>query len=189
MIARGRSELGGDVGQVWLFGGHQDEHIRQARAGLRPSGDLSGASAPCNLPHMTTPLLCLLFFAAWTIGLVVLGIGPIRVGKVLLGGARPNSFPADTPHGSPAYRRLLRAHLNAVENLPVFATIVVVAHLANISSARFDQLAVTVAVARVAQTIAHISSGRSLIVNVRFACFAVQEVCLIWMIVLIALSS
>ncbi len=46
---------------------------------------------------MTTPLYALLWFTVWTIGIATVGIGAWRVGNVLLGKAKPNAFPADTP--------------------------------------------------------------------------------------------
>ncbi len=130
---------------------------------------------------MSTPLLCLLAFAAWTLSLVVFGIGAIRVGKVLFANERVNAFPADKAHGGPAYRRLLRAHLNCVENLPVFGAVVVIAELIAVHGTLMDRLAVIYVAARLCQTIAHISSGRSLVINVRFSFFLVQLTCVIWM--------
>ena len=138
---------------------------------------------------MSTPLFCLLLFVTWTLALVVFGIGPIRVGKVLLGKARPNAFPADQPHGGAAYRRLLRAHLNCVENLPVFGAVVVVAELAQVQGLLMDRLAMVYVAARVCQSVAHISSGRSLVTNVRFGFFLVQLTCLGWMLGLLLAAA
>ncbi len=138
---------------------------------------------------MSTPLFCLLLFVTWTLALVVFGIGPIRVGKVLLGKARPNAFPADQPHGGAAYRRLLRAHLNCVENLPVFGAVVVVAELAQVQGLLMDRLAMVYVAARVCQSVAHISSGRSLVINVRFGFFLVQLTCLGWMLGLLLAAA
>ncbi len=130
---------------------------------------------------MTVPLTCLLAFAAWTLALVVFPIGAIRIPKVLLGRAKANDFPADEPHGSPAYGRVLRAHLNCVENLPVFGAVVVVAHLAGVGSPIFDRLALVYIAARVLQSIVHISSGSALAVTTRFHFFLAQIVCVVWM--------
>lgn len=135
---------------------------------------------------MTTPLWCLLFFAAWTLALVLGGVGAYRVGNVLLGRARPNAFPADTPHGPDWYRRLMRAHANCVENLPIFGAVVLVGHLVGLQDGSFGTLALVTVLARVGQTLAHISSGRSLVINVRFTFFAVQVGCVLAMMALIA---
>lgn len=126
---------------------------------------------------MTPPLWALLGFVIWTLMLVVAGVGAWRVAQVLLGRARPNAFPADTPHGPDWYRRLMRAHANCVENLPIFGSLVVVGHLVGLVGGSFGTLALTALGARVGQSIAHVSSGRSLVVNVRFAFFLVQLVC------------
>jgi len=132
---------------------------------------------------MTTPLWCLLFFVAWTLTLVLGCIGAFRVIDVLLGKARPNAFPADTPHGPDWYRRATRAHANCVENLGPFAAVVLIGHAIGLTSGNFATLAEVYVAARVGQTLAHLASGRSLVVNVRFAFFLTQIVCLGAMIV------
>ncbi|GDX78280.1 hypothetical protein LBMAG42_00910 [Deltaproteobacteria bacterium] len=134
---------------------------------------------------MTVPLYCLLFFAMWTLLVVFFGIGVFRVGNVLLGRAKPNSFPADTPHGPDWYRRVARAHANCVENLGPFGAVVLVGHLVGLTDGSFANLALAYVAARVAQTIAHIASGRSLVINIRFTFFITQLVCLGAMVVMI----
>jgi hypothetical protein len=52
----------------------------------------------------------------------------------------------------------------------------------------FDVLAVVYVVARVGQTTAHVSSGRSRAVLVRFTFFSTQLICLGIMLVLTAMS-
>ena len=127
---------------------------------------------------MTTPLWCLLGFVAWTLFLLTL-IGVARVSKVLTGAAQPNQFPAGVPHGSDAYWRLNRAHLNCLENLPLFASVVLIATVAGIRSGTLDVLARIVLGARIGQSLAHLSSGGNVAVNVRFAFFLTQVVCLV----------
>jgi uncharacterized MAPEG superfamily protein len=143
---------------------------------------------------VTTPLGCLLFFAAWTLGLVLLGIGPYRIGQIALGKASPRAFPADQPHGPDTYRRLLRAHANCVENLPVFAAVVLTGMATHTADAwphdvhhRFGVLAIVYVCARVAQSAAHIVSGRSIAIYARFGFFVVQLVTIVWMGLLVAL--
>lgn len=134
---------------------------------------------------MTPPLYALVAFCAWTLTLLVAGIAPYRVGKVLLGQAKPNSFPASTPHGPDWYQRLLRAHLNCVENLPVFGGLVLVGAVSGLRDPTFDLLSQVYIVARVAQSIAHVSSGRNLVINIRFTFFSVQACCaagMIWLL-------
>jgi uncharacterized MAPEG superfamily protein len=125
---------------------------------------------------MTTPLWCLLGFVAWT--LILLGlVGVARVSQVVAGRAKPTDFPAGVPHGSDAYWRLNRAHLNCIENLPVFGSLVLIATVAGIRSATLDTLARVVLGARVGQSLTHLSSGGVVAVNVRFAFFLAQIVC------------
>ena len=124
---------------------------------------------------MPVPLSCLLGFVVWTL-LLVLCIGATRVALVMQGKARPNAFPADAPHGGELYRRLLRAHLNCLENLPLFGAVVLTAQVLGVGGATLDLLARVYLGARVAQSCIHISSGRSRAVNMRFFAFLTQLV-------------
>jgi uncharacterized MAPEG superfamily protein len=126
---------------------------------------------------MTTPLWCLLGFVAWALVLLV-AIAIARVSKVLRGKAQPTDFPAGVPHGSDAYWRLNRAHLNCLENLPLFASVVLIASVAGLQSATLDMFARTYLAARVCQSLAHVSSGSATAVNVRFSFFLIQFICL-----------
>jgi uncharacterized MAPEG superfamily protein len=119
----------------------------------------------------------LLGFAAWTVLLVVTTIGYTRVSAVLRGEARANSFNAAVPHGSEGYQRCMRAHVNCVENLPVFATLVLLGAATGLDSSLFETAALCVLPARLGQSIAHIASGRSRVVLVRFGFFCVQLTC------------
>jgi uncharacterized MAPEG superfamily protein len=138
---------------------------------------------------MTVGLACLLGFAAWTLLLVAAGIGGVRIPKVLTGKAKPNAFPADVPHGSDRYRRTMRAHANCVENLPIFAAVVVPAAFLGLRSGPFDLLPAVFLGARVAQSLTHIASGTPVAVNVRFGFFLVQLVCIVWLGVLVVLAA
>ena len=122
---------------------------------------------------MTTPLLCLALYAAWAM-VLVLSIGSWRAMQVLTGKKKPNEFPSGTQHGTDAYWRLNRAHLNTLENLPIFAAVVVVSHLANLSNPQVDTACIVVIVARVAQSLIHVSSNTSVAVNLRFTAFLTQ---------------
>lgn len=131
---------------------------------------------------MTIPLWCLLGFAVWTLLILIVVVAPFRIGSVVGGKAGPASFPADTPHGPDWYRRVMRAHANCVENLPVFAVVVIVGHLSGLRDPAFDTMSQVYLGARVCQTAMHIASGRGLIINVRFTFFLVQLICLAGMI-------
>jgi uncharacterized MAPEG superfamily protein len=127
---------------------------------------------------MTTPLWCLAGFVVWTL-LLLLGVAGARVSKVLSGQATAADFPSGVPHGSDAYWRLNRAHLNCLENLPVFAAVVLVATVAGIRAPVLDTLARLYLGARVGQSLTHIASGSVMAVNVRFTFFLVQFACVV----------
>jgi uncharacterized MAPEG superfamily protein len=122
----------------------------------------------------------------WTIALLVFTIGVQRWSLILTGKAELKSFPADEAHGSPFYRRAMRAHANCIENLPVFAAIVFAAQASGANAPMLDALAVSVIAARVGQTSAHLASGSNAAIGVRFACLAVQLVAFFWMGALVA---
>jgi uncharacterized MAPEG superfamily protein len=128
---------------------------------------------------MTPPLYALIGFVFWTVFLV-LAIGALRTRMLMLGEKKPNEFPSGTPHGSDAYWRLNRAHMNCVENLPLFAAVVLVAAVTNVHSDFIDNLARVFIIARVCQSVVHIASGSSRAVQIRFMFFATQVVCLCW---------
>jgi uncharacterized MAPEG superfamily protein len=137
--------------------------------------------SPFVAPHSITALIA---YALWAVVLVVM-LAVVRTTTVLGGRAKANSFTAGTPHGGDAYWRLNRAHLNTLENLPIFAAIVLSGWVVGMESATFNRLAVIVVAARVAQSLIHLISGSVTAVSFRFAAFAVQIVCEIWMAVLV----
>jgi uncharacterized MAPEG superfamily protein len=139
------------------------------------------------LSAMTTPLWCLLGFVTWTLVLLV-AIAIARVSQVLAGRAKPTDFPAGVPHGSDPYWRLNRAHLNCLENLPLFASVVLIATVAGLRSPALDTLARIYIGARVCQSLAHLSSGGALAVNVRFGFFFLQFICLVGFVLTIVRS-
>ncbi|HYC55822.1 MAG TPA: MAPEG family protein [Candidatus Binatia bacterium] len=131
---------------------------------------------------MTTPLYALMGFVFWTV-FVVLAIAGARVSQVLAGKAAANSFPSGQQHGGDAYWRLNRAHVNCVENLPLFAAVVLTGHVTGHTAGAFATAAQLYVFSRVGQTIAHVASGSVMAVNVRFTFFAVQMICLLYMAV------
>ncbi len=132
------------------------------------------------MPSSPTALIALILYALWAMFLV-LSVGAVRVGQVVGGKASPTGFPAGVPHGPEPYWRLNRAHMNTVENLPIFATVVLTGWAANAISPAFNMLAVIVVSARAAQSLIHISSGSVHAVNLRFTAFTVQLLCQFWM--------
>ncbi len=137
---------------------------------------------------MTTPLWCLLGFAGWTM-LLVVSVGLWRGGLVFAGKAAANTFPSGTQHGSDPYWRLNRAHLNAAENLPLMASVVLVGTFAGVSTPLFATLAQVYLAARIVQSLVHIASNAVMVVNLRFTALIVQFVCFGWMVSEIIRSS
>ena len=135
---------------------------------------------------MPLALWSLLGFVLWTIGLLLAGVGFPRIRAVKRGESRPSEFRADVPHGSERYRRTVRAHLNCVENLPIFAALVLMASVIGLRSVPFDGLAIAVLPLRLAQSITHVISGSSRAVLVRFTFFLLQLACVLAMAGLIA---
>jgi len=128
---------------------------------------------------VSVPLWCLLAFALWTLCVVAAGTGGHRVLAVLRGKAKADAWPTHEAHGGPEwYRRAMRAHVNCVENLPVFGAIVLIAHVAGVGSPTFDLACQVMIAARVGQTITHVSSGTATAVNVRFTFYSVQLICM-----------
>jgi uncharacterized MAPEG superfamily protein len=140
---------------------------------------------------MTIALYCLLAFSLWTLALLAFTVGVYRWNLILRGACDIHSFRADASEDSPDwYRRATRAHLNCVENLPVFGAIVTIATFAKLSSATFDVLAITIVVTRLAQSLTHVCfpiSARS--VSIRFTFFSFQLVCMLWQTWLIAVNA
>jgi uncharacterized MAPEG superfamily protein len=76
-----------------------------------------------------------------------------------------------------------------VENLPIFAVIVLAAWIAGVESPLFNLLAMVVLVFRIIQSIIHIISGDQIATWFRTATFAVQILCEIWMALMILQSA
>ncbi len=129
---------------------------------------------------MTTPLYALIGFVFWTIAIVG-AIGLARVSQVASGKVAANAFPSGQPHGGDRYWRMNRAHMNCLENLPLFAAVVLTGHVTGLTDGAFATLSQVYLGARIAQTTAHIASNSVMVVNVRFAFFLAQIVCLVGM--------
>ncbi len=136
---------------------------------------------PFVAPHSITALVA---YALWAV-VLVLAVGLWRTVLIMRGKARANSFTSGTPHGTDAYWRINRAHMNTVENLPIFAAIVLSGWVVGQETASFNRLALIVVAARIVQSLIHILSGSATAVAFRFLAFAVQLVCEIWMAALV----
>jgi len=138
---------------------------------------MTDIAVPCSVVALTV-------YAMWAIVLVVL-IALSRVSQVMSGKATITDFPSGTKHGGDAYWRLNRAHLNTLENLPIFGALVLAGWVAGLDNPTFNMLATVIVAARVVQSLIHITSGSALAINLRFLSLLVQIVCEVWMAVAI----
>jgi len=124
---------------------------------------------------MTTPQFSLLGFAIWTLIVPLGAVAFYRWSRILTGGARINDFPADAVTGLDWYRRAMRAHANCVENLPVFASVVLLMSLIGVAGSWADALTLVVLIGRMLQSSVHIFWKETVLtVSIRFACFLLQ---------------
>lgn len=101
---------------------------------------------------MKPELQYLVYVAAFT-GLLWIPYILDRVAKWGLMGAV--GYPDNPPPQSPWARRLIKAHYNAVENLVVFAALVLAAHAAGVSNAAIGTAAIVYFWARVVHAAAY----------------------------------
>ena len=106
---------------------------------------------------MAATLQALLGFIAWTLLLLVL-MEAIRSWLVLSGAEPANGFNPENSNLSPFMQRLVRAHANCLEGLPVFGGLMLVAVVAD-RSAITDPLAWLLLGARVVQSLIHRRHG------------------------------
>ncbi len=128
-----------------------------------------------------TAIQALLGFAAWT-ALLVLGVFLYR-GMRFVTGTPINSWPRGAKPSSDAafVKRLEDAHANCLENLPVFAVIV----LGAVATGRLDAIAALapwVLYARIAQSLTHLSGTGQLQVLLRATFWSVQLGLMLWML-------
>lgn len=129
-----------------------------------------------------TALHALVGFALWTLALVALVF--LYRGLRFLKGKPINSWPRGNKPSddSPFIKRAEDAHANCLENLPVFA-VVVLAAVAMDKSGAVNTLAPWVLYARIGQTLAHLSGTGPAHVFVRASFWSVQLGLCLWMAV------
>jgi uncharacterized MAPEG superfamily protein len=136
---------------------------------------------------MSIPVWVLLAFAVWSMLVLILTVGTYRWGLIFAGRVQVNQFRADRIEGSDRYRRAMRAHLNCLENLPIYGAIVLVIVISGAQSSALDGLALTLIGARIAQTLIHVSwEQTNLLAYLRFGFFFVQLICMFCMTALVA---
>ena len=124
---------------------------------------------------MTMPVWMLLGFATWTIVLLASTIGIYRWFNIFAGRASVNGFSADQPEGADWYKRAMRAHANCIENLPVFAAIVLALHVSGSGGPVADFASIGILASRVLQSLVHVCLVQtSSVVAVRFSFLLVQ---------------
>lgn len=130
---------------------------------------------------MTPAYLSLLGFAAWTMLMPVLYVGLWRVPLVLARRRPANAWPRGAEHDDPPLvRRIHDAHMNCVENLPVFAAIIAVAGLTgNLETANL--LGPWVLALRVGQSVTHMIGASAALVFVRGNLYLLQLALMAWM--------
>lgn len=129
--------------------------------------------------------VALLGLAAWMLVLLVVMVNQ-RGLLVLSGKMRVNAFAPDgsnTPEGFG--RRLVRAHANCVENLPLLFAVLLYA-LATGNTAITDGLASLLLAARIFQSVMHLISTSPIFVWLRFAGFLVQLLIVAWWLLRLA---
>jgi uncharacterized MAPEG superfamily protein len=126
-------------------------------------------------------MVAVLLFAAWTLLLAVIYVVP-RVPPVLLFKKPADSWTRGKPNADPAILvRAQHAHLNALENLPVFASVVIIAVLMNRADV-VDPLAAYVLYARIGQSLVHLSGTSFIQVLLRATFYFAQVLLMAWMI-------
>ena len=142
------------------------------------------------IPSMTIPLWVMLGFAAWTLALLTASIGFYRWSRIFTGRARIAGWNSDGTDGSGWYQRATRAHLNCIENLPVYGAVAVTAALTGVGGRDLDALALVFIAARIGQSLVHVTREQTEpIAALRFGLYLVQCVCVVWMGVLVAVRA
>jgi uncharacterized MAPEG superfamily protein len=124
---------------------------------------------------MDIPLLSLLGFTLWTIFLLLATVGVYRWRRILAGTVAISKFVSGDDLGNEWYGRAMRAHANCIENLPVFAALIIAAGLQDMDSSLFDVMAVVILTARIAQSLIHVCFDQTdWIVSFRFLFYLMQ---------------
>jgi len=139
---------------------------------------------------MTTPVWVLLGFAGWTLLTLLGSVGVYRWSRILTRRASLGEWRADVQQGSEWYQRAMRAHMNCVENLPVYGAVVVAIVASGVRAPLLDVLAVVLLVARVCQTVVHLALTQTdVVAGIRFVFFFAQLACMLAMGIYVALYA
>ena len=134
-----------------------------------------------DVPEMITmnpAFVALAGFAGWTL-LLILIVASLRMANFFSGKMAINGFDP-TGDDLPGFgKRITRAHLNCVENLPVFAALVAAAGLSGQLSI-MEGTVMYVLYARIGQSVTHMISTAALVVWIRATFFFVQVLLMAW---------
>jgi uncharacterized MAPEG superfamily protein len=131
---------------------------------------------------MNVPVLVLLACAGWTLSTLFGSVGVYRWSHIFARRVAIAEWRADIPEGSDWYRRAMRAHMNCVENLPIYGAIVAALIVAGLRSHFIDGLSVAMLAARIGQTMVHVLlAPTNTSASLRFALYVVQLICMIAM--------
>lgn len=131
---------------------------------------------------MSVTLIALLCYVAWTLVVVMTVVGYRSL--LVLGAKKPaDSWPRGKTHAEdPGFiQRASDASANCFENLPLFATVVVVAGLSG-QLAELDLLAPWLLGARIMQSLVHMIAVNHWMVFMRFNFYVIQIIILAWWI-------
>ncbi len=128
---------------------------------------------------MSAPLIALAGFAGWTLLLILTTVSS-RVFAIIGGSDIPlNKFSPGGEDLTGFGQRVTRAHLNCVENLPVFAAVVAAAGLSN-QFAVMEGTVMYILYARIAQSTIHMISGSLPMSLIRGTLFSVQTLLMVY---------
>jgi len=123
----------------------------------------------------------LIGFTAWTL-LLVLVIFAWRGIEIVINGKKADSWTRGKDVAAPGLiRRIEHAHINCLENLPIFAVIVLAAAAMG-KSAVTEPYAMYVLYARVAQTLTHMVGVSHWLVMLRATFWAIQLILFVVML-------
>ncbi len=132
--------------------------------------------------EMSTALIALAGFAGWTLLLVLTAVSS-RVVAIMRGSDIPLNKFAPGGEDVPGFgQRVTRAHLNCVENLPVFAAVVAAAGLSG-QFAVMESTVMFILYARILQSTVHMISGSLAATLIRGTLFAVQTVLMLYYVI------
>ncbi|MDP9141412.1 MAG: MAPEG family protein [Pseudomonadota bacterium] len=127
-----------------------------------------------------TGMTALIAYTAWTLVLVLLVVS--WRGIDILRGKPANSWGRGAEADRPGLiRRAEHAHLNTLENLPIFAVIVLAAAAMG-KSAGVDALACWVLYARIAQSVTHLIGTSHWLVLIRATFYFIQIGLFAWLL-------